>query len=193
MYLARERGHKGQNPNDLLHYAVKVEKHHTMLGAKESYLVDPPMVPMPYDTQSPIHMPSEALVLLLLTESDRFPKIDSVYTHDRLQAIVMSPCVDYAPDRKPIGNGRLFRGFPAFTGKYLMTSDNRPLLNEQQACKVATQLLEGMVHMAEIGLWHNDLSVNNFVVDQRLNVSEPQLHTEALLEILPESLLKIVC
>lgn len=86
----------------------------------------------------------------------------------------MSPCVDYSPDRGPIGNDRVFRRFPAFTGRYLMTSDNRPLLNEQQARKVAIQLLEGLMHMAEIGLWHNDLSVNNFVVDERLNVSEPQ-------------------
>lgn len=143
-----------------------------MLGALESQTADPSMVPLPFDTQSPIHIPSEALVLLLLTECDRFPKIDSVYIHDRFQAIVMSPCVDYAPDRQPIGNGRVLRKFPPFTGKYLLTPDNRPLLNERQARKVATQLLEGIVHMAEIGLWHNDLSVNNFVVDQRLNVSE---------------------
>lgn len=183
MYLARERGYKGQDPKDLLHFAIKVEKHQTMLGAKESYAAEPTMVPAPFDTQRPIYMPTEALVLLLLTESDRFPKIDSVYTHGRFQAIVMSPCVDYAPDREPIGDGRAIRRFPAFTGKYLMTPDNRPLLNEQQACKVATQLLEGVVHMAEIGLWHNDLSVNNFVVDQQLNVSEAQPHTEFVLEI----------
>lgn len=154
-----------------------------MLGAKESYFTEPAMVPMPFDTQSPIHVPSEALALLLLTESDRFPKIDSVYTHDRFQAIVMSPCVDYAPDREPIRGDLALRLFPAFTGKYLMTPDNRPLLNEQQACKVASQLLEGLVHMAEVGLWHNDLSINNFVVDQQLNVSETQLHTEVFAEI----------
>lgn len=185
MYLARERGHKDQDPEDLLHYAIKMERHHTMLGAKESYFTEPPMVPMPFDTHSPIQVPSEALVLLLLTESDRFPKIDSVYTHDRFQAIVMSPCVDYAPDGEPIRGDRALRLFPAFTGKYFITPDSRSLLNEQQACKVVSQLLEGLMHIIWLRLVSGIITTSRSTtfVDQQLNVSENQLHTEVFIEI----------
>lgn len=101
VYLARERPNQDTNPEDLRHYAVKVEKHITLLGAKHAGFMELPMVPMPDNAESPTHLPLKAMVLLL-TKSDRFPKFDSVYTHDCFQAIVMSPCIDYAPDREPI-------------------------------------------------------------------------------------------
>lgn len=110
--------------------------------------------------------------MLLLTTSNRFPTLDSVYIHDRFQAIVMSPCVDYASDLRPVPEGGFRRQFSPFTGRYLMTSDGRPLLDEMQASKVASQILQGLVELADLNLWHNDLSINNFVVDQQLNVSE---------------------
>lgn len=53
-----------------------------------------------------------------------------------------------------------------------MTSDNKPLLNEVEVCKVAAQLLQGMVQMADVNLWRGDISVNNFVVDEQLNTSK---------------------
>lgn len=51
-----------------------------------------------------------------------------------------------------------------------MTRDDKPLLDEMSACKVASQLLEAIADMAQINLVHYDLSVLNFVVDQSLNV-----------------------
>lgn len=80
-----------------------------------------------------------------------FPKIGSEYTHDRPQAIIMAPCIDYAPDREPLRKYDFTRRFSGFTGKYLMTPNSRPLLHGTHSCKVATQLLEGIVHMVEIG------------------------------------------
>lgn len=170
MYLARERG-DSVDPDDLQHFAVKMERHTTMLGAKERHISQPLMAPILDHTQSLRYIPGEALVLLLLTNSDRFPKLNSVYTHDRFHAIVMSLCIDYASDRQPLQEGDFTRRFPGFTGRYLMTPDNKPLLNEVEVCKVAAQLLQGMVQMADMNLWHGDISVNNFVMDEQLNVS----------------------
>jgi RIO-like serine/threonine protein kinase len=56
-----------------------------------------------------------------------------------------------------------------------MTSRGKPLLDEMEACKVAGQILEGFLELADLNIWHNDFSVNNFVVDQELNVSDTQL------------------
>jgi hypothetical protein len=148
-----------------MHYAVKVEKHTTMLSAARIRQIVPPMVQVE-DT----YIPQEAFALLLLTFSDSFPKLDSVYLHDRYQTTVMSACFDYSPDREP---GSIFRRFPSFSGRYLMTQDNKPLLTEMEACKVAGQLLQAIVQLADMRLWHGDLSVNNFILDEKLNVSEP--------------------
>lgn len=91
------------------------------------------------------------------------------------QTIVMSPCVDFSPDRKPLKSNAYNRCFPGFTGRFLITQENEPLLNEMQACKVACQLLEAIAYMAEMNMYHGDISVNNYVVDQDLNVSPPLL------------------
>ncbi|KAJ5397410.1 hypothetical protein N7509_005523 [Penicillium cosmopolitanum] len=83
----------------------------------------------------------------------------------------MSPCVDYAPDLHPLPGGGFRRVFKPFTGRYLMKSNGKPLLDEMEACKVGSQILEGFLELADLNLWHNDFSVNNFVVDQELNVT----------------------
>lgn len=119
-------------------------------------------------------LPAEAFIMLLLTTSDRFPKLDSVYLHDHYQAIVMSPCVDYAPDLHSLPEGGFRRVFKPFTGRYLIKSNGNPLLDEMEACRVACQLVEGLLELADLNLWHNVFSVNNFVVDQELNVSDNQ-------------------
>ncbi|KAJ5946935.1 hypothetical protein N7454_003774 [Penicillium verhagenii] len=128
------------------------------------------MVPIHDNAEPARYIPTEALYLLFLTCSDRFPKLDSVYIHDRYQTIVMSPCVDPASDRwtQQVTSHAPF--FPAFTGKYLIPHNSRPMLDEMSACKVAGQLLQAIIDMAQINLVHYDLSVHNFVVDQNLNV-----------------------
>ncbi|KAJ5894264.1 hypothetical protein N7495_005955 [Penicillium taxi] len=171
VFLARDKTTSSwqARPEDVNHYAVKVQRHETVLGAVTSGRPTQPMIAIE-EVSSTRYIPNEALILLLLTHSDRFPMLDSVYTHDRFHAIVMSPCIDPSPERNPGYPGSMRRVFPAFTGKYLMNKNKTPLLDEMQACKVAAQLLEGIVHMADMNLWHTDLSVNNFCVDQNLNV-----------------------
>lgn len=173
VYIARERNSAKANPDDLQHFAIKVERHKTLQGCANGAYADPPVGPLLEETEnrSIRLIPTEALILLLLTTGDRFPTLDSVYTHGPFQATVMSACVDHAVDRVPPHARDYKSQFPAFTGRYLMAPDNKPLLDEMQACKVASQLLEGMVHMAEMNVWHRDLSVNNYIVDQNLNVS----------------------
>ncbi|KAJ5657269.1 uncharacterized protein N7484_000918 [Penicillium longicatenatum] len=168
VYLARERCGPGQDPRNVRHFAVKVERHHTVLGDRD--FMSAPVVPIHDNADQARYIPTEALYLLFLSSSDRFPKLDSVYIHDRYQAIVMSACVDPALDRWSPTVGSCASFFPSFTGKYLMTKDNRAILDELSACKVAAQLLEAVADMAQINLFHYDLSLLNFVVDQNLNV-----------------------
>lgn len=166
---------KDVDPRSLKHFAIKVEKHQTMLSHFLASYYSPPMV-MTFEKSKDLRfIPTEAFIMLLLTTSNRFPKLDSIYIHDRFQAIVMSPCVDYAPDLHPLPGGGFRRIFKPFTGRYLMTSRGKPLLDEMEACKVAGQILEGFLELADLNIWHNDFSVNNFVVDQELNVSDTQL------------------
>ncbi|KAJ6003354.1 hypothetical protein N7451_005901 [Penicillium sp. IBT 35674x] len=169
VYLARERCRPGDDPRRVRHYAVKVERHSTVFSANQGHL-SPPVVPIHDNADQARYIPTEALYLLFLTSSNRFPKLDSVYIHDRYQTIVMSACVDPSLDRWAPIIGSCAQLFPSFTGKYLMARNNRPLLDEMSTCKVAAQLLEAIADMAQINLVHFDLSVLNFVVDQNLNV-----------------------
>ncbi|KAJ6105002.1 hypothetical protein N7486_003691 [Penicillium sp. IBT 16267x] len=168
VYLARERCRPGEDPRNVRHFAVKIERHNTLSSAK--HYGSPPVVPIHDNADQARYIPTEALYLLFLTSSHRFPKLDSVYLHDRYQTIVMSACVDPALDRWNPTVSSCATLFPSFTGKYLMARNNRPILDEMSACKVAAQLLEALADMAQINLVHYDLSVLNFVVDQNLNV-----------------------
>ncbi|KAJ6024839.1 hypothetical protein N7540_005636 [Penicillium herquei] len=165
VYLARERHNGFSDPTKLKHFAIKVEPHVTIGADPEDW--EP--VPFYDNGNADCHIPTEALYLLFLSHSDRFPKLDSVYLHDRFQSIVMSASVDPSLDRR-LRYADTASRFPPFTGRYLMNLDHTPLLDEMQACKVASQLLEGMIEMAQIHLVHLDLSITNFIVDAHLNV-----------------------
>ncbi|KAJ5083305.1 hypothetical protein N7456_012732 [Penicillium angulare] len=170
VYLARDRQSVSSGPNwpEVRHYAVKVERHVTLTGGKHVLPIS--MAGIYDNAQSVRFIPIEALYLLFLSHSARFPKLDSVYVHDRFQSIIMSACVDPALDRRTIQSGDYASKFPAFSGRYLMSPNRIPLLDEMAVCKIASQLLEGIVDMAQINLFHCDLSVNNFLVDPQLNV-----------------------
>jgi hypothetical protein len=174
VFLTRERydnNNTNNDPENLKHYAVKVQQHQTLLGAENACYRGPPSGPVPDNRESLRYVPEEALIMLFLTDSDRFPTLDSVYTHDRYQAIVMSPCTDYNHERQPSPPGDYSRRFPAFTARYLLTKDHKPLLNASEGRKVATQLFQAMRQLADMNAWHNDISVNNILVDENLNVS----------------------
>ncbi|GLI74293.1 hypothetical protein PoHVEF18_002530 [Penicillium ochrochloron] len=171
VFLARERGDSNNqnDPESLRHYAVKVQQHTTLLGAENAGHRGPPNGPVPDNRESLRYVPEEALIMLFLTDSDRFPTLDAVYTHDRYQAIVMSPCIDYNTERQSSPPNDPSRRFPAFTARYLLTKDHKPLLNPSEGRKVATQLFQAMRQLADMNAWHNDISVNNILVDENLN------------------------
>lgn len=120
--------------------------------------------------------------MLFLTDSDRFPTLDAVYTYDRYQAIVMSPCIDYNTERQSTQPNDYSRRFPAFTAKYLLTKDHEPLLDASEGRKVATQLFQAIRQLADMNAWHNDISVNNILLDENLNVNfQISVHLSSLL------------
>lgn len=146
----------------------------------------PEMVPFREPTGEEHYIPEEALLLIYLIESDRFPTVDSIYTHGVLWAIVMDACVGPSPESfGEINTKRLrkrgldggvniyryfFPTFPAFSGAYLKGINKQPVLDEMQGCKIAGQFLTGINQMADMRVYHADISVNNYLMDQDLNV-----------------------
>lgn len=134
------------------------------------------------------YMPEEALLLIYLDDSPRFPRLNSVYTHGMLTAILMTPCVDPSYEAiSVIDEGHFNRikskgaipprirkrypPFPSFDGSYLMSAATKePQLGEIEGCKVASQLLQAMVELADMKVCHADISVTNYLMDQNLNV-----------------------
>jgi serine/threonine protein kinase len=132
------------------------------------------------------YVPEEALILIYLHNSERFPRVDSVYTHGILTAILMTPCVD--PSHEAVSHidedhfnqfvtdgdrsyiRKRFPSFPAFCGKKLMSDTKQPLVNELQGNKIAAQFLQGIIELADMRIWHEDLSIFNYLIDQDLNV-----------------------
>jgi serine/threonine protein kinase len=132
------------------------------------------------------YIPEEALILIYLNDSTRFPTVDSIYTHGLLWSMVMHPCTDPNTEGKETINNFVFRHirehetgrvyryvfpkFPAFSGVYLKGKRKQPVVSEMQGCKIAGQFLEGMIQLADMGVYHHDISVNNYLMDQNLNV-----------------------
>jgi serine/threonine protein kinase len=56
-----------------------------------------------------------------------------------------------------------------YVGLHLMQK-KKPPLNEIQACKIASQLLEAMVYLLDMHLVHDDLSHRNYLVEENLDV-----------------------
>ncbi|KAJ5098676.1 hypothetical protein N7532_005677 [Penicillium argentinense] len=170
VFVAQERGEEGSDPRALKYVAVKAERHNTLLADRMDDRYSPGMVLLHEKSEELHYIPVEAFILFLLTTSDRFPTLDSVYVHDQYQAIVMSSCVDITPDMDPNSypSGAIFK---PFQGQYLINLDHTPLLDEMEACKVASHLLQGMLELADMNLYHNDISVLNFVVGQDLSVT----------------------
>lgn len=134
------------------------------------------------------YIPEEALLLIYLDDSKRFPRLNSVYTHGMLTAILMTPCVDPSYEAVSIiDEGHFDRikskgdipprirkrypPFPAFDGSYLMpTTSKEPQLGEIEGCKVASQLIQAMIELADMKVCHADMALTNYLMDQNLNV-----------------------
>lgn len=125
----------------------------------------------------------EAIAMIYLNNSDRFPTVDSIYVHGLQWAMVMRACVDVFPEgRADIPNQESFLqphhgilrydlpNFPPFSGIYLTNNDHNVVVSEMEGCKIASQFLQGLVQLADLRIAHGDISVNNYLVDQELNV-----------------------
>ncbi|QQK40423.1 Tyrosine-protein kinase, active site [Penicillium digitatum] len=186
-FIAREKGVAGASLDDLEQYAIKSQVHTTQWMDRVSR-TNAQMAPFCEPGGEKRYMPEEALLLIYLDESKRFPRLNSVYTHGMLTAILMTPCVDPSYEAiSIIDEGHFdrikFKGpvpprirkryppFPAFDGSYLMSAATKePQLGETEGSKVASQLLQAMIELADMKVCHADISVTNFLMDQNLNV-----------------------
>lgn len=154
------------------HYAVKVEDYKRIAGLSSRYRAAVANYKEVSDGVTR-YIPSEALVMQFVAESDRFPRIDSLYVHGNYTSIIMSAdAVDQSEEREtapPVEQHPIpvFRGY---NGEQLMHK-KRVRLNEIQACKIASQLLEALTYLMDMNMTHDDLSHRNYLVDQNLNVS----------------------
>lgn len=171
VFLAREPV-KQEDPNRparYKYYAIKVETHWSMAnraGTGDRY---PSMTVIQDMDDYYRYIPYEALLLFLVSNSDRFPALDSVYVDNKLHSFVMSACIDHGMlclEPEELAQERVI----AFTGSHL-THKKKPVLNELQCCKVASQLLEGFTYLRDMNVSYGDLSKSNFLVDENLNVS----------------------
>ncbi|KAK2767048.1 hypothetical protein FQN54_006366 [Arachnomyces sp. PD_36] len=175
IFAARERyppdGRKAK------HYAMKVERHVPVCKDNLSMLSTNCRYKELADTASnaPLrYLPREAVLLRLLSGSDRFPKVHSAYVHDQFQVIVMSAdSLDPDPIRDSLGSIMSYPTqlkFPGYPGTNLMQRRRKGTkLKEIEVCKVASQLLEALMYLMDMNIIHDDLSHRNYLVDSELN------------------------
>lgn len=172
VFLAREPNPDPESPTEYKFYAIKVETHWDMEN-RATWNYKPTMTVLDELTRQLYHyIPHEALLLMLVSNNDRFPKLDSVYVDDKVHSIVMDACLD--PDLLRMDPKEFRTKDPelkrvvAFTGMYL-THEKKPILNEEEVCKVASQILEGFAYLRHMNISYGDLSKANFLVDESLN------------------------
>ncbi|KAJ5561132.1 hypothetical protein N7535_009329 [Penicillium sp. DV-2018c] len=186
IFIAREKGVPGATLEELEQFAIKVQLHETMWTNLEECWEHVEAVTFREPNGEMRYVPEEALILMYLHDSERFPRVDSVYTHGRLTAILMTPCVD--PSEESVSNideshfhhivtdqdgsyiCKRYPKFPAFGGDKLMSDTKEPLVDEMQGNKIATQFLQGIIELADMKVCHDDISIFNYLIDPALNV-----------------------
>ena len=158
-------------PTDL--WAVKMERLKTNTSTWENYQ-SPKMTRLVEGNGQVRYVPREALLLLLLDQCERFPTLHSVYSCGLYSSTIMEGYSDDAhrvqhlTDPLPDGyEGAKARIIPSRSGIVLM-DQKRPVLNEIQSCKVASQLLEGYAALRDMNVSHGDLSHNNYMIQENL-------------------------
>ncbi|PYH40191.1 Protein kinase domain-containing protein [Aspergillus saccharolyticus JOP 1030-1] len=123
------------------------------------------------------YVPVEAYILLLANECDRFPTLDSVYSHEDSQAIVMSAHVDKevaAMDWDPDATYDQWESgkekIRACTAKELIQW-KKTYLKEHMVCKIASHLLEAVAYLRDMGISHDDIKHDNYIIDENLNTT----------------------
>ncbi|GIJ86276.1 hypothetical protein Asppvi_005162 [Aspergillus pseudoviridinutans] len=153
-------------PHGQANFAIKVHEHNTI--ATMEYGLHGTEMMFFEDGGKVRYIPCEAMIMLLLTRSPRFPTLHSVYTEKDKVAIVMSACMDY--DTLQLSNGmKETDKVWAVEGGHLRTPEKEPRLNELQACKVSTQLLEAIAYLRDMNITYDDLSYRNYLVGENLD------------------------
>ncbi|OJJ37399.1 hypothetical protein ASPWEDRAFT_26792 [Aspergillus wentii DTO 134E9] len=159
------------NHDEDQYFAIKIEEvcnlrqHHDYNMMVEMAYMSPEMGALT-DQGEVRYIPKEAQVMLFLTGSDRFPALHSVYSDRHFHATIMEAGIDHAIAGV---NEDYDRKIPVFTGSYLI-HQKIPILNEIEACKVSSQMLEGIRELRNLNLCHCDLSRSNYIIDEELNV-----------------------
>ncbi|KAF3483390.1 protein kinase domain-containing protein [Arthroderma uncinatum] len=151
-------------------FAIKMELQ-TPLSRATKYQKAPTCLYRETSTGAERLLPVEAIVLQLLTQCDRFPKLDSVYIHREFSSIVMSAdSVDDDPLRGTLPQLKTVPThlFPGYNGEQLMYWKTTRI-TEIQACKIASHLLEAIVYLMDMKMMHGDLSHRNYILDKNLN------------------------
>ncbi|RHZ66485.1 Protein kinase domain-containing protein [Aspergillus thermomutatus] len=154
-------------PNGQANFAIKVQEHNTIatmefVGQTENEM-------MFFEEGGNVrYIPREAMIMLLLTRSPRFPTLHSVYTEKDKIAIVMSACMDYDTLQLSEAMNEWDNAW-AVEGFHLRTPTKKPRLNELEACKVSTQLLEAFAYLRDMNLTYDDLSYRNYLVGENLD------------------------
>jgi serine/threonine protein kinase len=115
-------------------------------------------------------VPDEAVIMLFLGKSNRFPTIDSVYTDDAFVTIVMSSALDGDPCMNEEMYTQYNTKYHVYSGAS-MVWEKETLLNEIEVCKIASQLVEALIYLRDMGMSHGDLSHRNYLLGENLDVS----------------------
>ncbi|KAF7181064.1 hypothetical protein CNMCM7691_000193 [Aspergillus felis] len=153
-------------PHGQANFAIKVHEHNTIATMEDGAHGTEMMF---FEEGGKVrYIPCEAMIMLLLTRSPRFPTLHSVYTEKDKVAIVMSACMDY--DTLQLSNGmKETDKVWAVEGGHLRTPEKEPRLNELQACKVSTQLLEAIAYLRDMNITYDDISYRNYLVGENLD------------------------
>jgi serine/threonine protein kinase len=159
-------------PHGQANFAIKVFDHVTVKAIEDrGRRIQPEM--MFFEEGGRVrYIPCEAMIMLLLTRSPRFPTLHNVYTDKDKVAIVMSACIDYDTLQNSPRRAETHKVW-AVEGSLLRTR-KVPKLNELEACKVSTQLLEAIAYLRDMNLTYDDLSFRNYLVGEDLDVSKFQ-------------------
>ncbi|KAL1961680.1 hypothetical protein VTN77DRAFT_1318 [Rasamsonia byssochlamydoides] len=163
------RSKKALLTDEFKHYALKVTEYDTLRKSEITGTRKEMGLWKDGATGEEHYLPEEAVIMLFLGKCDRFPKIDSVYTHGPYFTIVMSSALD-GDDRMNADTPTEYKErYRAYNG-HSMFYEKKTLLNEIQVCKVASQILEAMIYLRDMGIAHDDLSHYNYLISETLDV-----------------------
>jgi hypothetical protein len=171
IFAARERlaGSSGQ---DFKHYALKVERHETLriTQAARNYARMVAFIQGDPESGNIRYIPEEAVFMLFMHKCPRFPIIDSVYVDGNFYTLVMESALDADPNMNAEPSTDYHQRYHAHIGENMIHEKQTPL-TEIQVCKIASQMMEAIAYLRDMGMLHDDLSHRNYAILDNLDVS----------------------